>query len=40
MNTVEEMLEFRNLFGLTHDDIAERLDIKKSQIKKTFSVTH
>lgn len=34
MNTVEEMLEFRNLFGLTHDDIAERLDIKKSQIKK------
>lgn len=34
MNTVEEMLELRNLFGLTHDDIAERLGIKKHQIKK------
>jgi len=34
MNTIEEMLEFRNLYGLTHEDVAERLDIKKSQIKK------
>lgn len=34
MNTIEEMLNFRNLFGLTHEDIANRLEIKKSQIKK------
>ena len=34
MNTIEEILEFRNLYGLTHEDVAERLDIKKYQIKK------
>lgn len=34
MNTIEEMKDFRNLYGLSHDDIAKRLDIKKSQVKK------
>ena len=34
MNTIQEILEFRNLYGLTHEDVAERLDIKKHQIKK------
>jgi len=34
MNTIEEMLDFRNLFGLSHDDIAKRLNMKKSQVKK------
>ncbi len=34
MNTIEEMLNFKNLYGLSHVDIAQSLDIKASQVKK------
>lgn len=34
MNTIEELVSFRNLYGLTHDDIANKLDISKAQVKK------
>ncbi len=34
MNTIEEIVSFRNLYGLTHDDVANKLDISKAQVKK------
>jgi DNA (cytosine-5)-methyltransferase 1 len=34
MNSVEEILKFRNLFGLSLEDIAMKLDINKNMIKK------